>query len=197
MINIIQFIRHKILNYKVKREGGQAFSVSLRKFYLERYGIKIGYGSYGGCFHRSHIPRGTEFGNYCSIAQGVQIFRANHPLEYFTLHPLFYNPVMGYVKKDRLDRPKLYIGHDVWIGANVIILSGCCKVGNGAIIGAGSVITKDVPPYAIVAGNPAKRIRMRFSPDVIEKLEATEWWNQDKNELIKHKGELEKIVNGA
>jgi acetyltransferase-like isoleucine patch superfamily enzyme len=66
---------------------------------------------------------------------------------------------MGYVKRDMLDRPKLYIGHDVWIGANVIILPGCYKIGNGAIIGAGSIVTKDVPPYAIVAGNPSRLIK--------------------------------------
>lgn len=195
-MNIIGKLHNKVLNFKIKKEGGQAFSKSLRKFYVEKYNIHIGYGSYGGCFQPENIPNGTIFGNYCSVAPDIKIFRANHPLENFTLHPLFYNPVMGYVKKDILHRPILTIGHDVWIGSSAIILPSVMTIGNGAVIGAGSVITKDVPPYAVVVGNPAKIIKFRFSEKIIGKLENTEWWNLEKDELIKIKLNMEKIVSG-
>jgi acetyltransferase-like isoleucine patch superfamily enzyme len=195
MTKILKFFYQKILDFKVSIEGGQAFSKSIRKYYSKKYNIKIGYGSYGGCFHYGNIPAGVIFGNYCSIAQGLKIFRANHPVTYFTMHPLFYNPTMGYVNCDMLERLPLIIGHDVWIGTNVIILPGCYEIGNGAVIGAGSIVTKNVLPYAIIAGNPAKLIKMRFTPDIIEKLEATEWWNMKKEELIQNKERLGKIVS--
>ena len=68
------------------------------------------------------------------------------------------------------------IGNDVWIAAKSIVFQGV-KIGNGAVIGAGSVVTKDVPDYAIVAGNPARIIRYRFTPDIIAYLNETKWWN--------------------
>ena len=68
------------------------------------------------------------------------------------------------------------IGHDVWIGRSAIVLAGV-TVGDGSVIGAGSVVTKDVPPYAIVAGNPARLIRYRFDENVIQKLKEINWWN--------------------
>jgi len=190
--------RNKIKMYffkkKIAREGGQAFSGTLRKFYLNHYNIKIGYGTYGGCFNKDNVPPGVSFGNYCSVSKNIRIFRANHPKSYFTLHPLFYNPAMGYVKKDQLDRPELLIGHDVWIGEWSVILPRVNKIGNGAIIGSGSIVTKDIPPYTIVAGNPAKIIGRRFSEGIIQQLEKTKWWNWEKEELIKNKLLLERII---
>jgi virginiamycin A acetyltransferase len=192
---IINNIKTLLRNYSIKKEGGLAFSETIRKYYKDNYNIIIGYGTYGGCFNTVNIPEGTSFGNYCSIAQNVKIFRANHPKEYFTLHPLFYNPLMGYVKKDMLHRPKIEIGHDVWIGDWVIILPKVSKIGNGAIIGAGSVVTKDVPAYSIVSGNPAKIIGMRFQNEIINKMENSQWWNWNKDELIHNKSFLENLVN--
>lgn len=187
-------IKKFLFNRKVKREGGEAFSSTLRKFYLNKYNIAIGYGTYGGCFDIRYIPPNVSFGNYCSIAAGVKIFRANHPTSYFTSHPLFYNPVMGFVEEDLLNRPSLKIGHDVWIGADVIILPSVKEIGNGSVIGAGSVVVKDIPPYAIFAGNPAREIRMRFKKEQIDKLEKSKWWECTKSELIQKKDIFEKIV---
>lgn len=96
------------------------------------------------------------------------------------------NPIVGYVKEDMLERPSLTIGHDVWIGERAIILPSVTSIGNGAIIGAGSIVTKDVEPYSIVAGNPAKKIGKRFEDKVIHRLEESEWWLLKKDELIKN-----------
>lgn len=192
---IVNKIKKRIRLKKIAKEGGEVFSSTLREFFLENYNIKIGYGSYGGCFNKANIPRGTEFGNYCSIAEGVVVFRANHPIDYFTAHPLFYNPKMGYVKKDLLQRPALLVQNDVWIGQNVIILPSCKQIGNGAIIGAGSVVTKDVVPYSIIAGNPAKLIKMRFSEKVIKRLEESQWWLLDKEKLIKRRNEIQSLID--
>jgi acetyltransferase-like isoleucine patch superfamily enzyme len=188
------FLRRVLLNRIAASEKGWAFSPTIRKIFQQYYGIKVGYGSYGGCFEPANIPSGTEFGNYCSIASGVRIFRANHPAEQFTTHPLLYNPTMGWVGHDMLERPPLEIGHDVWIGSNAIICPRVLKIGNGAIIGAGSVVTKDVPPYTILAGNPAKIIRKRFSDDIVIKLEMSKWWELSANCLKAKVPELEKMV---
>ncbi|GAO31477.1 CatB-related O-acetyltransferase [Geofilum rubicundum] len=189
-------IRYFIEFYIAKFSNGRMFSKELREIYKRDYNINIGYGSYGGCFASQNIPGGVDFGNYCSIAPNIRIFRANHPQNSFTTHPLLYNPVVGYAPRDMVSRPPLTIGHDVWIGELAIVLPSVNQIGNGAIVGAGSVVTKDVPAYAIVAGNPAKLIRMRFSDDIIEKLEATKWWLWDKNTLIKHIDKLELIASG-
>lgn len=176
-------------------DGGQPFSKYLRKYYLKFYDIDIGYGSYGGCFDINRIPRGTKFGNYCSVAEGVTIFRANHPLNKFTTHPIFYNPIFGYVNSDKLERPKISIGHDVWLGYNSVILPTVEKIGNGSVVGAGSVVTKDVEPYSIVAGNPARHIRFRFNQKTILELEKSKWFNFEKKELIKKENYINKIIS--
>lgn len=192
-----QRIRRFLERWIAKKEKGFAYSGTIRKIYADKFNIKIGYGTYGGCFNRSNIPPGVVFGNYCSIASNIKIFRANHPNDTFTSHPILYNPVMGYVKKDGLIRPPLYIGHDVWIGANVVILPSVKHIGNGAMIGAGSVVTKDVAHYSVVVGNPAKEIKKRFNDSIIEKLEKTEWWELEFDDLINKIDEFNRIVNGS
>lgn len=175
--------------------GGYWNNHYIREIYKKDYGISIGYGTYGGCFNRSLIPSGVAFGNYCSIAGGLKIFRANHPADKFTTHPLLYNPIMGYVNNDLLDRPNLQIGHDVWIGSDVIILPSVRKIGEGAIIGAGSVVTKDIEPYTVNVGNPAKPIKRRFNDAQITYLQESEWWLNKKEDLIKLIPELQYNLN--
>ncbi len=168
------FLKRRVLNILKNKKMGSTSSL-LREIFKKDYGITIGYGTYG-CFNTSNIPSGVVFGNYCSIADGVKIFRANHPTDFFTTHPLFYNPIMGMQKKDNLNRPNLIIGNDVWIGANAIILPSVKKIGNGAVIGAGSIVTKDIPAYTIIAGNPAKEVRKRFNINQVNYIESTHWW---------------------
>lgn len=115
--------------------------------------------------------------------------RVNHPTAFVSQHPLFYWAPAGLVEKDLLGSPEcnpLVIGHDVWIGARVTILPGCRRIGNGAIIGAGAVVTRDVPAFTIVGGNPARPIRKRFPPEVEEVVAASEWWLEPLERIVQH-----------
>ena len=118
-------------------------------------------------------------GNYCQIAHGTKFeIGMNHAFSGVTAYP--FGNVWGYSREDNIkrslaNRQQLIIGHDVWIGGNATIIKGV-KIGNGAIIGTNAVVTKDVPPYAIVGGNPAKIIRYRFSPEIIDALDKIKWW---------------------
>lgn len=133
--------------------------------------------------------RAAEIGRYCSIAPSVIIGEPSHPMDRITTSPLTYsNGIAGFdswyfdkspakrkvlAYKQRL--PKTIIGHDVWIGEGAFIRAGL-TIGQGAVIGARSVVTKDVPPYHIVAGIPAKTLRLRFPERTIERLLASNWW---------------------
>ena len=111
-------------------------------------------------------------------------------------HPLFYNPFLGYAEKDLLTRTELTIGNDVWIGHNAILLSGVSSIGDGAIIGAGAVVHQDVPPYAVMVGNPARVIRYRFSEETIGKLLEEKWWEKSFDELKPEFGIFQKPLEG-
>jgi acetyltransferase-like isoleucine patch superfamily enzyme len=89
-----------------------------------------------------------------------------------------------FAKFDYFNMPRTRIGNDVWLGHSVCVRSGV-EIGHGAVVAMGSVVTKDVPPYAVVGGNPARVLRMRFSDDVIAGLLATQWWNLPDKELIR------------
>lgn len=154
---------------------------------------KVGKYSYGPLC-ASHFVESV--GAFCSFAAGC-IAVPNHPMEYIATHPLMYgdkrvNESVLYEWDEHEGRsfyfkgvtprakcPKdnrVIIGNDVWLGQNVIITNGA-KIGNGVVAGAGSVITKDIPDYAVVAGVPAKVIRYRYTPNEIEALNRIQWWN--------------------
>lgn len=135
-----------------------------------------------------------QIGAFCSISSDVEIGGAQHPLDWVSTSPVFYNVSSGTGKHlGSLTVPgvkETIIGNDVWIGAKAIIMQGV-SIGDGAVIGAGSVVTKDVPPYAIVGGVPARVIRYRFEESLIKKLLQTKWWNLDDAQLR----EYSKIMN--
>ena len=158
------------------------YSNTLRKIYRKYHGIDVGLYSYG-CFFNYNIRPGVTIGRYCSISRDIYIADANHPLNHKSTHPFFYSPSLKYVNKSFIQCIPTIIGNDVWIGKSCIIIPSVQKIGNGAVIAAGAVVTKDVPSYAIVAGNPAKIIRYRFPQDVIEQLEKEKWWQYDIEEL--------------
>ena len=117
-------------------------------------------------------------GNYCQIARDT-IFEIGQNHVFSGVSPYPFDQVLGeeniFAHRAPVNKQQLVIGHDVWIGSGVRIIKAV-KIGNGAIIGSGSVVTKDVPPYAIVGGNPAKIIRYRFAPEIIQALDKIKWW---------------------
>jgi virginiamycin A acetyltransferase len=176
-------IRGQIIKAIRSLEGGDSYSLTLRRLFQQYYHVVIGLYSYGGCFAVGAIDRYTVIGRYCSIADHVRVFNRNHPMEFKSTHAFFYNHQMGIVPENKVDYIPLQIGHDVWIGYGAIILPSVTSIGTGSVVGAGSVVTKDVPPYAIVGGNPAKIIRYRFSQPVIETLLIERWWEKDIQEI--------------
>ncbi len=154
-------------------------SAALRAHFAARWQVDVGLYSYG-CFDPWRVPRRTRIGRYCSFAKTARILDANHPIEALTTHPYLYEARLGVVDSDRIDPAWLTIGDDVWISHNATITPGCKAIGRGAIIGAGAVVTRDVPAYAIVAGLPARKLRDRFDAETITAIEASRWWERDK-----------------
>jgi virginiamycin A acetyltransferase len=171
------------------------FSPSLRFHYLDTaravfkkyHEVSIGEYSYGPIFTVGVCPPGTIIGRYVSIGRELMIRRQNHPIDHLCMHPFFYEQRFGYVAaldvSDDRENP-LTIGHGVWIGDRVMIMPGCTSIGNGSVIAAGSVVTKNVEPYSIVAGVAAKSLRCRFDPGTIAAIEATQWWDKSVEEVI-------------
>jgi len=128
----------------------------------------------------------TSIGNFCSIADNCIIGGANHPINWVSTSPVFHNGKNIMKKNFSSHEFKTTectnIGNDVWIGNNCLIKSGV-NISNGAVIGMGSVVTKDVGAYEIWAGNPAKLIRKRFEEDVIEYINESQWWQLGDNDL--------------
>ena len=120
-------------------------------------------------------PEGVEIGNYCAIGSGLIIMGINHDYNYPALQYNFHKKLFnkkhpGLINKTKsYSKGKIIIGSDVWIGDNVSIMSGV-KIGHGCVIGLGSVVTKNLEPYSICAGIPCKKIKNRYSNDIIEYL---------------------------
>ncbi len=129
-----------------------------------------------------------KIGKYVSIADGVVIGGARHPMEWVSMSPVFYFGRDSIKKKfaefPREDEKCTVIGNDVWIGERALIKAGV-TIGDGSVIGMGSVVTKDIGSYEIWAGNPAKKIRDRFSENLKEDLSESMWWDLPDNEIQK------------
>lgn len=126
-----------------------------------------------------------EIGKFCSIGWDTTVGANNHDYTRLTTNAFPYaKRVIGYEMKAP-EKLKTILGNDVWIGANAVILPGI-KIGDGAVIGAGSVVTKNVPEYEIWAGNPAKKIKNRFSKEVVCKLKTLQYWTWNDEKLKKN-----------
>lgn len=155
----------------------------------------LGYGSYIG----SNCLISGSVGRFCSIASNVKVIYATHPIQKFvSTHPVFYSLLkqngttfvqkQGYdefIYVDPIGKIPVKIGNDVWIGDGVTIMGGV-TIGDGAVVLTNSTITKDVPPYAIVGGLPARIINTRFDEETINLLLQYRWWDLDINWLKKN-----------
>jgi virginiamycin A acetyltransferase len=144
--------------------------------------IKIGYATTLG--YNNLLGGNISIGKYCQLGVDVALHATNHPTSHLTTY-INKSLFDGELKQFKQEN-KITIGNDVWIGHNVIIV-GNVTIGNGAILAAGSVVTKNVLPYSIVAGVPAKEIRKRFSQKIIDEIETLQWWNLPETELEKIK----------
>lgn len=128
----------------------------------------------------------VDIGAFCSIASRVTVGGVAHPIHFVSTSPVFLSHKDSirakFAHHSYLPELRTYIGNDVWIGDGVFIKAGV-NIGTGSVIGMGSVVTKDVPPYSIVAGNPAKLIRMRFDKNTISSLLKSKWWEYPENYL--------------
>jgi len=138
----------------------------------------------------SYVDKSTaSIGRFCSIAMNARISLNNHPLDRVSTHPFTYHKKYGFVAETEkitgINDKKTIIGNDVWIGANVTILAGV-TIGDGAVLGANSLVTKDVEPYSIVNGSPAAHVRYRFDEATIQKLCQSKWWDWEDEKIKKH-----------
>ena len=186
---MLSVIRHCILDYKHK---GKGCFFSINTFIYES-DIDSNVYILGGQIQSSKIGKRTYFntniyaqncviGNYCSIGSDVIIGPSPHPTNFVSSHPAFYANNKGFQTfADRMyfneEVKTTIIGNDVWIGSKSTIMPGV-KIGDGAIVGYGSLVTKDVLPYSIVGGVPAKLIKYRFSQAIIDELVKIKWWEK-------------------
>jgi virginiamycin A acetyltransferase len=183
-------IRNQIIKQLMRMDGGEYYSTYLRKIFKDYFDVEIGLYTYGWAYDQvdsNIIDRNTTIGRYCSLARSIRIINRNHPLNFKSMHSFFYNPTLQVCngQEARIEYIPLTICNDVWIGHNAIVLPSVRTIGNGAVIGAGAVVTKDVPDYAVVAGNPAKIIKYRFPEKKIESLLKSKWWEKPIEEIKK------------
>ncbi|MEM1346422.1 MAG: antibiotic acetyltransferase [Pseudomonadota bacterium] len=168
-------------------EGGPFYSRTWRRLLARFHGVAVGRYSYGAVLEPGVLAPGSAVGAYCSVGTGLIVRRRDHPLDRPSLHPFFYNHRLGFLSADTIakdtDNP-LTIGDGVWIGDRVTILSGCRSIGAGAVLAAGAVVTRDVAPYAVVGGVPARVIARRFDGATRAAVERSRWWERDIDALL-------------
>lgn len=180
-------LRPLVLRLVRRIEGGEMHSRTLRRLLSGAHGVEVGPWSYGAVLLPGVLPPGCRVGAYCSVGAGLIVHRRNHPLERPVQHPLFYNATLGLLAEDSIGGARenpLVVGNDVWIGDRVTVLPRCREIGNGAVVAAGAVVTGDVPPYAVVAGAPARVVRQRFDAETAAAIEASRWWTRDPATLL-------------
>ena len=169
--------------------------LKLTPYHRRRKKYNIGEYSY---ICKTTIVSNAKIGKFCSVANHAVIGLWGHPMTTLTTSPFIYSrskvQLMGDILVDEKDlyvpppRPEsetvTVLGNDVWVGYRAIVMPGV-KIGDGAVVAAGAIVTHDVPPYAIVAGVPAKVVKYRFDEDTIRKLEELKWWDYPKNFIVK------------
>jgi|GEM_PF-525178 len=190
--NSVRALLQKLI---LKLEGGSTFSITIRELYRKYYAIEVDDFS-SVTFDPVKLKSSTRIGKYCTIYRTARFQNADHPRNTLSTHGIFYYPGMGFSTGYALDRVAIEVGNDVWIGDGAKILYPTRKIGDGAVIAAGAIVIEDVPPYAVVAGYPARVVRYRFSHDTIAKLEALKWWDMSPSQLHHSRREFLKPLEG-
>lgn len=197
ILNTYEYIRRVKLNLRKDIEVGKG--AKTRNATVSSF-VRVGdccnvrggvIGSYSYLGNNCDLPQ-TKIGKFCSISNNVILAAGNHPLGYVSTSPYTYSAIdWSFSKENKFGKEFFYtserehmlceIGNDVWIATGAVLVCGnhALKIGDGAVVAAGAVVTKDVPPYAVVAGCPAEIIKYRFNKETIEKLLNLEWWDKD------------------
>ena len=186
MKRIEQWFRKKVLRKLIKKQKPARFFRQKTKF-LQRYpNYSVGDGTYGIPAVRDWNEGSTlKIGSYCSIGGNVSIFLGgHHRTDWVSQYPFpAYWSAVKHIKDFGGTNGDVVIGSDVWLCENVVILSGV-SIGHGAVVANSAVVTKDVQPYEIVGGNPAKHIRYRFDEKTRAQLLASQWWDWPVDEVL-------------
>lgn len=186
MFNLPEFIK-KLREQKKQKKLRNKPVRSLARFKEKYPHFIIGVNCYGTPVVKFQHPESNlEIGSYCSIGRNVQIFLGgNHRTDWISTYPFpaFFREVQ-YIDNFETTGGNVIIGSDVWLCENSTILSGV-TIGHGAVVANGAIVTKDVAPYSIVGGNPAKHIRWRFDEDTRTALLESAWWDWPQDEVLK------------
>lgn len=188
MKNLIKQILFSLFSFKKNVTKGRNVVIGM---FSDLQNVNIGDFTY--IAGRSKLSN-VKIGSYTSIAKGLNAGFGNHPIKRFSTSPIFHSIdnvfKKKYINSNNFESIKeINIGNDVWIGLNVTLLDGV-NIGDGSIIAAGAVVTKDVLPYSIVGGVPAKLIKMRFDHETKNILQNSRWWIKQPNEVINILGDL-------
>lgn len=176
-------VNPRILARAARRlEGGDMRSRTLRRILWHRYGVKARAFSYGAFHEPGASEPGLVVGRFASISRDAR-WGLSHPMDHVSLSHFFADPRNGFVERWPFERPTLEIGADAWIGALAVVTSGCSRIGIGAVVGAGAVVTHDVPDFGVVVGVPAKLVRFRFSEPLRDAVLASRWWERSPQTL--------------
>lgn len=211
VLNLLQILRCNISRHGRAHPLARCYKSEIGRYVLLGRHSSLVYGSIGDYSYigsNSNLNH-ARIGKYTSIAQNVRIAGGTHPTgQFVSTHPLTYaaRPYCGrqYVQVSTYDdmgwldperQIAVDIGNDVWIGADVLIIPGTAgiRIGDGAIIGGGAVVTRDIPPYAIAVGVPARVKKYRFTEAQIAQLEALRWWDRPDDWVRQHIADFDDI----
>lgn len=191
------FIMNRLKGHKVESTH-VSFKAKIGRKSIIRKGSQVGaqvaIGDYSYISGPRSYVEAAIIGKYCSIARQSTIGVSGHDYKIVTTHPVIIDPSYGCVDLlvKQAQKPAPVIGHDVWIGMSSFVMRGV-TIGNGAVVASNSVVTKDVAPYSIVGGNPARHISYRFPPHIVDALLKINWWDWSDAKIRQHREDFYNI----